>query len=144
MMRARLVLALSLAAPVAALPVSTGAQSGVPMPAGQGVSTAPMPGAPMMSSPQPAQRKLLLTFHPDATVTLSAQNVPVRDILAEWRRKCTCTVVNAERLAGAASPIPLFFDHADQAVVLDTLLRQAAGYTLTPQRIGAVSPSRFE
>ena len=98
----------------------------------------------MPAAAQPAERKLQLTFHPDATVTLSAQNVPVRDILAEWRLKCACTVVNAERLAAAASPVPMFFDHADQALVLDTLLRQAAGYTLTPQRVGATSPSRFE
>ena len=138
-MRTRLLLALSLAAPVALLPTFVGAQTVIPSPAAPGLPAGPVPAAP-----QPAERKLVLTFHPDATVTLSAQNVPVRDILAEWRRKCACTVVNAERLIGGASPVPLFFERADQAAVLDTLLRQAAGYTLTPQRVGVISPSRFE
>ncbi len=141
-MRSRLFVALSLAVPVAVLPALLHAQVMLP---GSGIAPAPaMQGGVTPALPQPAERKLQLTFHPDATVTLSAENVAVRDILAEWRRKCACTIVNAERLAGAPSPVPLFFDRADQAAVLDTLLRQAAGYTLTPQRAGVASPSRYE
>ena len=96
------------------------------------------------ATPQAPERKLQLTFNPDGTVTLVAQNVAMRDVLAEWKRKCGCTVVNAEKLTGGPSMVPVQFDRADQRAVLDSLLRQAAGYTLTPQRDGSPSPSQFE
>lgn len=85
-----------------------------------------------------------LTFEADGNVTLSAKNVTIREILAEWARQCGCYVVNAEKLPGGPIPVPLLFPHQPQGKVLDSLLRTAAGYVLTPQREGSTSRSSFE
>jgi hypothetical protein len=87
---------------------------------------------------------LNLSFDQDGRVTLSARNVTVRDILNEWARQCGCYVVNGDKLSGAPLSIPLLYEHETQAKVLESLLRQAAGYVLTPQRAGVVSKSNFE
>ena len=93
--------------------------------------------------PAPPARQLDLAFDPDGRVTLRAQNVAVRDVLAEWARQCGCFVINAQGLT-ARVELPMQFDHAPQAQVLDALLRQAAGYVLTPRRQGSAGPSRYE
>jgi hypothetical protein len=89
-------------------------------------------------------RVLNLSFEQDGRVTLSAKNVTVRDILSEWARQCGCYVVNGDKLAGAPLAIPLLYEHETQAKVLESLLRQASGYVLTPQRAGVASKSNFE
>jgi hypothetical protein len=91
-----------------------------------------------------ASRLLQLSFANDGSVTLAAQNVTIREILAEWARLCTCYVVNADKLTGAPVDIPLRFDAMPQATVLDSLLRHTAGYALTPRREGYTGPSHFE
>src|SRR6187399_2464147 len=91
-----------------------------------------------------AVRVLNLSFDKDGRITLAAKNVSMREILAEWARQCGCYVVNAEKLTGAALPYPLLYEHETQGRVLESLLRQAAGYVLTPQRAGVVSRSNFE
>jgi len=92
----------------------------------------------------PATRTLSLVFEGDGSVSLRAQNVTVREIFAEWALKCGCFVVNAAQLAGAPIAIPVMFDHAPQAAVLESLLRQAAGYVLTPRRTASVGPSNYD
>lgn len=89
-------------------------------------------------------RTLRLAFNADGSVNLAAQNVSVREILAEWARLCGCHVVNAERLTGGAIMLPLQFERASQSAVLQSLLRQAAGYVLTPRRAAAQSASHYE
>lgn len=101
-------------------------------------------GAPCAAAQSGAAPRLALAFAPDGTVTLDAQNVTVRQILAEWQHRCGCYVVNGDRLAGPPLSIPIHFEHAPQAVVLDSLLRQAAGYVLTPRRTGSTMASNFE
>jgi len=96
------------------------------------------------AQPISTERTLRLSFNADGTVNLAARNVTTREILAEWARQCQCFVVNAERLPGGALMLPLQFEQASQSAVLGTLLRQAAGYVLTPQRAGAQSTSRYE
>lgn len=91
-----------------------------------------------------APRVLELSFAPDGLVTLSAQNVTVRDILAEWARQCGCFVVNADRLAGAPLPVPLAFSKVPQDQVLRSLLRETGGFALTPRRAGSTSVSLYE
>src|SRR5690606_4451683 len=81
--------------------------------------------------------------HGDGTVTLGAQNVSPREILLEWQRQCGCEVINADRMPGGAIMLPLQFDRADQRVVLQSLLRQAAGYVLTPKAPGSTTASDF-
>ncbi len=91
-----------------------------------------------------APRNLDLKFGPDGLVTLAAENVTVREILAEWARQCGCYVVNADRLAGAPLAVPIAFVSARQSDVLRSLLRETGGYALTPRRPGAESVSQFE
>jgi hypothetical protein len=91
----------------------------------------------------PQTRQLELAFDADGRVTLRARNVAVRDILAEWARQCGCFVVNAHDLT-ARVDLPMQFEQKPQEQVLDALLRQAAGYVLTPRRDGASGPSRYE
>jgi hypothetical protein len=87
---------------------------------------------------------LQLSFDASGTVNLTARNVTVRDILSEWQRQCGCYVVNAEKMPGGPLAIPIQFEHASQAAVLESLLRGAAGYALTPKRAGDTSVSNFE
>lgn len=103
-------------------------------------------GAVGSVAPAQAQgaRRLELAFDAQGNVTLMAANVTVREILAEWARRCGCYVVNAEQLQGGALTVPVQFERAPQATVLDSLLRQAAGYVLTPKRAGSTSASNYE
>jgi hypothetical protein len=98
-------------------------------------------GATAQSAPP---RVLQLAFEADGTVSLAAQNVTVRDVLAEWARLCGCYVVNADRLASAPFPVPVEFRRASQRQVLESLLRQAAGYVLTPRRPNSTGASLYE
>jgi hypothetical protein len=100
-----------------------------------------VPGANAQTSPE---RILSLAFEQDGTVSLKAQNVTVREIFAEWARQCGCFVVNAAQLTGGPLQIPVMFDHAPQATVLESLLRQAAGYVLTPKRLASAGPSNYD
>jgi len=97
-----------------------------------------------MGAAQTPDRVLQLSFDAEGRVTLRAQNVTARDILAEWARQCDCYLVNAEKLTGEPVMVPLLFERQPQSVVLNSLLRQAAGYVLTPRRAGATGPSQYE
>jgi hypothetical protein len=101
-------------------------------------------GATAAAQVPDSTRVLDLSFDQDGRVTLSARNVTVRDILDEWARQCGCYVVNGDKLTGAPLSIPLLYEHETQSRVLESLLRQAAGYVLTPQRAGVASRSNFE
>ncbi len=97
------------------------------------------------ASPAPESTRVLqLSFDPDGRVSLSAKGVTIREILAEWARQCGCYVVNGDKMAGGPLEIPLLYEHETQAAVLESLLRQAAGFVLTPQRAGVTSKSAFE
>jgi hypothetical protein len=104
-----------------------------------GLATAPasaqMPAAP---------RVLTLSFDPDGRVNLKAQSVTIREILSEWARQCGCYVVNAQAITGGPIALPFQFEHAPQRQVLESLLRQVSGYTLTPRRVGSTSVSLYE
>jgi hypothetical protein len=101
-------------------------------------------GSPVAAQSFSADRQLRLSFNSDGTVNLVARNVTARDILLEWGRRCQCHVINAEQLTGGAIMLPLQFEHAAQSAVLESLLRQAAGYVLTPKRAGAPTASNYE
>jgi hypothetical protein len=90
------------------------------------------------------ERTLQLSFDADGNVNLAARNVTVREVLAEWARQCGCYIVNADRLPGGPMPMLIQFEHQPQGLVLESLLRQAAGYALTPQRAESRSISNFE
>lgn len=100
-------------------------------------------GFSLPASAQDATRRLDLRFENDGTVTLYALNVSVREVMAEWARQCGCTVVNADGLTGRID-VPTEFDHKPQKSVLESVLREAAGYALTPRRTETVGRSEFD
>jgi hypothetical protein len=102
----------------------------------------PLSGVPV--PPADPARVLQLSFDADGRVSLSARSVTIREILAEWARQCGCYVVNGDKLPGGPLEIPVLFEHESQAAVLESLLRQAAGFVLTPRRAGVASRSNFE
>src|SRR5262249_55731582 len=91
----------------------------------------------------PQTRKLELSFH-DGRVSLAAQGVTVREIMAEWARQCGCVVKDADKLIGAPLTVPVQFDNQPEAVVLASLLSTAAGYIVGPRVAGGPNgPSIF-
>lgn len=101
-------------------------------------------GTAASSAAQTSERVLHLQFDADGRVTLRAEHVTPREILAEWARLCGCHLVNAAGLRGEPLDVPLLFERQSQSAVLNSLLRQAAGYILTPRRPGSAGPSEFE
>lgn len=75
-------------------------------------------------------------------VTLTADNVPVRTILAEWARVGQTKIVNAEKLGGA--PVTLKLVDVPERQALDTILRSAAGYMAAPRAPGAAGASQYD
>jgi hypothetical protein len=78
-------------------------------------------------------RTLELTFA-DGLVTLVARGVTVPEIMGEWARKGGSRVTNAEKLTGG--PVSYEFHNVPEAVVLQSVLRSAAGYIAAPRRAG--------
>ncbi len=87
-------------------------------------------------------RKLDLSFDHQGHVTLVAQNVTVREILAEWARLGGTTMVNADKLTGG--PISVQFEAQPEAAVLESLLRSSAGYILYPRLQGTQGASSWQ
>jgi hypothetical protein len=90
----------------------------------------------------PAQAdELKLSIH-DGRVTLIAENVPVRRILAEWARIGRSTVVNAEKLTGP--PVTLHIIDMPERQALDILLRSAAGFVVAPRPVALANTSQYD
>ena len=75
-------------------------------------------------------------------VTLVADNVPVRQILAEWSRIGNTQMVNADKLSGA--PVTLRLNDVPEAQALDVVLRSASGYMAAPRAAGQAGASRYD
>ncbi|HUL73383.1 MAG TPA: hypothetical protein VLT86_09800 [Vicinamibacterales bacterium] len=97
---------------------------------------------PAAQAPVPGERKLQLSFDRNGLVTLIAQNVTVREILAEWTRVGGTKMVNADRLTGG--PITVQFEAQPESVVLESLLRPTAGWILYPRLEGNTSASIWQ
>ncbi len=82
--------------------------------------------------PLRAQQPVELQFD-TGLVTLSAQNVPVRTILAEWARMGGATIVNGDRVVGP--PVTIELNGVPEQQALGIILRSVAGYVLAPVRI---------
>ncbi len=91
--------------------------------------------------PLRAQQSVELQFD-TGLVTLSAQNVPVRTILAEWARLGGATIVNGERVVGP--PVTIELNGVPEQQALGIILRSVAGYVLAPRRSGSNSASVFD
>ncbi|HEY6357922.1 MAG TPA: hypothetical protein VIX35_06735 [Vicinamibacterales bacterium] len=92
-------------------------------------------------APPTPPRRLELTFN-NGRVTLIAQGVTVRDIMAEWARQCGCVVQGTDRLTGGAA-VPMQFEDQPELAVLESLLRSAGGYLLGPRAPGSRGASIY-
>lgn len=94
-----------------------------------------------LALPLRAQQPVELQFD-SGLVTLSARNVPVRVILAEWARQGGATIVDGDRVVGP--PVTIELTGVPEQQALDILLRNVAGYVLAPSRTGSNSASAFD
>jgi hypothetical protein len=78
----------------------------------------------------------------DGLVTLDAQNVQVRQILAEWARIGGARIVNGDKVAGG--PVTLQLNAIPERQALDTILRGVSGYMLASRQAGSVGASAFD
>lgn len=92
------------------------------------------------SVPAPAQQMKLEIR--DGRVTLDAQNVPVRQILAEWARIGGARIVNGDKVVGA--PVTLQLTDVSERQALDIILRSVSGYMLAARQAGSVGASAFD
>lgn len=88
---------------------------------------------------QTQDRKLDVSFN-NGNVTILAENVTLREIMAEWGRKGGSRIVNAEKLGGATIPYIEFRDQPE-VVVLRSLLRDVPGYGAAPRIAPAANAS---
>ena len=75
-------------------------------------------------------------------VTLDAQNVSVRQILAEWARVGGARIINGEKVMGA--PVTLQLNGVPERNAIDTVLRGVSGYMLASRQDVASGASRFD
>jgi hypothetical protein len=93
--------------------------------------------APAVASAQPVKLQIQ-----NGLVTLDAQNVSVRQILAEWARIGGAKIVNAEKVGGG--PVTLQLKGVPERQALDTILRGVSGYMLASRQAGATGVSGFD
>jgi len=109
-----------------------------------GLAQAPLRDpAPASSAQAPPARKLEISFQ-GSNVTLAAANVSLPEILAEWARLSGCVMVNAERLSRVPIVAPIQFENQPQQRVLESLLRPAAGFILSPRKVNRPGATDFE
>jgi len=90
-----------------------------------------------------AAQVLPLQLHiSNGRVTLHAQNVPVRTILAEWSKVGGAKIINGEAVAGA--PLTLDLEGVPERQALDIVLRGVSGYVLAARQAGAVGVSMYD
>ncbi len=90
----------------------------------------------------PASAQQLKLELNNGLVTLSAVNVPVRQILAEWAQVGGTRVVGAERITGA--PLTLSLEGVPEGKALDIVLRGAAGYMAAARPVPGAGRSIYD
>ena len=90
----------------------------------------------------PAQAQQLTLDIRDGLVTMSATNVPVRQVLAEWARVGGTRVVGGDRITGA--PLTLVLEGMPEAKALDIVLRGAAGYMAAARSVPGAGRSTYD
>jgi hypothetical protein len=76
--------------------------------------------------PAPAAAQSVHVEFNNGLVTVSAQNAPVRQILAEWARLGGTTFVNGDRVPGG--PVTIELQNVPERQAIDVLLRSVSGY----------------
>ena len=87
-------------------------------------------------------RKLEISFN-EGLVTLVAENVTLREILAEWARKGGSRIANGDKVTGAAV-LPMEFHNQPEATVLLSMLRDLPGYATSMRIAPSASASVVE
>jgi hypothetical protein len=85
--------------------------------------------------------EMSLTIH-DGRVTLIADNVPVRQILAEWARVGQTKIVNGERVPGP--PLTVRLLDVPERDALEVLLRTASGFLAAPRATLVAQASQYD
>ncbi len=85
--------------------------------------------------------ELKVTMH-DGRVTIIADNVPVRQILAEWARVGQARIVGADRMPGG--PVTLRLEDVPERQALDILLRAASGFMVAERPEPVATLARFD
>src|SRR3954465_10923566 len=93
------------------------------------------------SAADAAAGALKLTIH-NGLVTLVAQDVPIRQILAEWARLGQTTIVNADKLNGP--PLTLQLVDRPEREVLAVVLKSASGYIAAQRPVLLANASQFD
>lgn len=78
----------------------------------------------------------------DGLVSMDAQDVTVRQILAEWARVGQTRVINAERIIGG--PITLKLEKVPEKQALDIILRSIPGYMAMPRATAVADASVYD
>jgi hypothetical protein len=94
----------------------------------------------MLATPAFAQ-SVKIEFN-DGRVTLSAQNAPIRTILAEWARLGGTKIINGDRVTGA--PVTLELTGVPERQAIDVLLRGTAGYIVGARTAAGSGASAFD
>ena len=89
-----------------------------------------------------AAQGVTLEFADGGKVRLTAQNVSVSHILAEWARRGRTTIVNGERVAGA--PVTLELQNVSEQEALDILLRNVSGYLVAARETSVSGASTYD
>jgi len=88
-----------------------------------------------------AQAPLQLHIN-NGRVTLHAQNVPLRTILAEWSKLGGAKIINGDAVAGA--PLTLDLEGVPERQALDIILRGVSGYVLAARQPGTTGVSMYD
>ena len=75
-------------------------------------------------------------------VTLHAENVPVRTILAEWARVGGTTILNGDRVGG--TPLTLELEGVPERRALDIVLRSVSGFVVAARQPGKPGASIYD
>jgi hypothetical protein len=108
----------------------------------RGIAVLVLAGSAVAGSASPVFAGELKLTLANGHATLIAQDVPLRQILAEWARIGKTTIVNGEKLTGP--PITLQLIDRPEREVLEVLLRSASGYIAAERQIVLAEASVFD
>jgi hypothetical protein len=123
-----------------AAPATVAVQAPVPQPALVVQPFTPAPQAPAPQAPATSSRKLELSFS-NGRVSLTADNVTVSEILAEWVRKGGTVIDNGDKLTGGT--VTFAFENESELKVLQALLRPYPGMIVVPRSPTSTIASTF-
>jgi hypothetical protein len=96
----------------------------------------------LLTGPPTADAGTLRMEFSDGYVTISAADVPLRQVLNEWARLGQTRVVNGEKVGGPL--VTLELAHVPEKQALETLLRNVPGYLAAPRPTAIPGGSQFD